>query len=581
MNTFFKKLQEVGAYKKIPIYAATVWAFIEVIDYFTHRYEWPEYIVDVSVVILVSVIPIVIIRLVFKAIGKWRWAEFLFQGLTVLMAGVFVFHFLTRPETKSKSEIALTENPTILVTPYQNVGDSLRDSYFTDGITSSVITELTKINQLSVLSESVSFKYKKETVDVAKLAEAGITYILQGKVQRAGKTIRVNSQLTNLSNNVQIWAGQLEGELTDIFSLQDKISHHIADALKIKLSSSEEKRMGSNITSNLEAYDYYLKGKYRINSVKQDDIDSAIHYFLAATKLDNNFAKAHAELSLAYTKRNHFITETKVNYIEKAYVEGEKALALDSTLAEVYYARAYESWTPQNKFPHEQVIRQLRKALVINPKYDDALNLLAKVFMHVGLLDKAKEALNQAAKVNPLNAYVLADISSYFFFKGDYPNVIKAFANVPKSYAEDPYWATEYYVALWSTGKRDAANKLLTENIKEKPNDLLYKIIHVVFLAEAGQKKEAQKILDELENFPNKESQALTFHHVTYFMGVAYAILGNNTKAIEWLRWTATNGFPSYVFFNSDPHLSGLKNDKRFTDLLEELKIQTLRFEQL
>jgi TolB-like protein len=580
MSSFFQKIQEIGTFKKVTIYAASAWAIIQVIDYFAHRYQWPESLVDLSVVVLIAAIPFLAIRLIFQALGKYRGMEILLLSANVLVAGFFMYHFLTKPERKTKADLSLVENPTILVTPYQSQNDE-KDSYFTDGVTSSIITELTKIGQLSVLSEAVTFKYKKKPVDVSQLAGAGINYLLQGKVQRIGNTVRVSSQLINLANNVQVWAGQLEGELTDIFKLQDKISQNIANALKVKLSASEEQRMGSNITSNIEAYDLYLKGKYRINSVRQEDIDSAIHYFSEAIGLDNNFAKAHAELSLAYTKRNHFITDTKVNYIENAYIEGEKALALDSTLAEVYYARAYESWTPQNKFPHDQVIKELGKALAINPKYADVLNLLAKVYMHVGLLDKGRESLLRATKANPLHAYALADFSSYYFFKGDYPNMLLAFTKVPKKYAEDPYWATEYYLALWNTGKRVEASKLLSEAMKKNPDDLLYKVINVIFLAEKGDKIQAQKLLAELENFPNKESQALSFHHVTYFMSVAYAILGNSTKAIEWLKWTAVNGFPSYTFFNSDPHLTGLKSDKRFNDLLEELHQQTNRYDQL
>jgi len=579
MNTFLKRLREIRAVRKITLFAAGAWGAIQVIDYFAHRYQWPELLVDLSVVGLLAAIPFLAIMLTFQALGKYRMIEVALLVANLVVAGFFAYHFVRKP-AKTVADHALVENPTILVVPYQGTSDD-KDSHFTDGVTSSIIGELTKIGQLTVLAERISFKYKDKPVDVAELADQGINYLLQGQVQRNGQTVRVSSRLTNLSSQVLLWAGQVEGELTDIFKLQDQIARDVAHALQVKLSASEALRLGSNITSNLEAYDHYLKGKFQMNSVRKEDLDSAIHNFSEAIRLDNRFAKAHAELSLAYAKRNHFVADSKINYIEKAYVEGEKALSLDSTLAEVYYARAYESWTAQNKFPHDQVIKDLVRALAINPKYADALNLLAKVYMHVGLLDKGHAALQRAIAATPLHGYALADISSYYFFKGDYPNMLAAFAKVPKQYAEDAYWATQYYITLWNSGKRTEATNLLTAARKKDPNDLLYKVTEVIFLAEQGDRVKAQKQLDELEHFPNKEAQAITFHHVTYFMGVGYALLGNRTKAVEWLRWTATNGFPSYTFFNSDPQLNALKADDRFSELLEELRGQMARYDEM
>lgn len=581
MRSLWSTIKDTGVIKKLTIYAAGAWAAIEVLDFFASRYEWSPSVVDVSVAVLVSLIPFLVIWILFSALGKLGWLKYSLLTANIVVAGFFVNHFLHKPRPLAKVT-ALDESASLLVLPFKAVGDSVRDTYFSEGVTSSLINELTRLGNLSVLSELVSASYRNKAIDLKELANSGVTHVIGGNVQKLGKTVRIMSQLIDTKTGLQVWADQFENDATDIFKMYDNISRNIVKALKIKLTGKELEVLNSEVTSNLLAYDLYLKAKFFINtSLREKNLDSAIHYLENAVALDPKFAKGYAELANVYAKHYMFITDLKTDYSAKAYVASEKALELDSTLAECYYARAYANWTPKNKFQHEKAIADLNKALKINPKYADALNQLAKIYLHIGLTDEGLEILKKAKRYDPLNGSVLGNISSAYFFKAEFEKMIEAARQIPPGIAAQPYYRTEYALALMKIGKDEEAEKIFLEGREKEPNDLEYKSTYAVFLAKHGRKKEAKQIMDELEKTPNKEDQALTFHHATYFMCVTYALLGENTKSLKWLTWTVENGFPSYTYITNDPFLASLKSDPNFVSLLNRLKTEWEGFRKL
>lgn len=571
MNKFFQSLQEKGIPQKFAIYGAGAWAVIEVLSFFVQRYHWPDIIIDLVVTFLLGLIPILFVQFWFTNAANPKPKYIIGSVFFIIMIFGLCWIFLTKKGNSKPIADSSSEN-TILVLPFHTDAEMSKGDYFAEGITSSIIAELSRIEGAVVFSEAVSRNYKSGEIDLNKInTETHTTYLVSGHLQRQGDKVKINVSLVKVANGLQIWADKFENNLTNIFQIQDDIAQRIRKSLSLNIGKNQS--YAGPKTRNIAAYDNYLKGKFHGNSGSESEIDTAIYFMKKAVEDDPKFAKAHAELSILYSKKNHLFAHPKINYNELAFLEGEKALSLDSTLAEVYYARGYYSWTAKNKFPHIETIKLCNKAIALNPRYYDAINLLAKIYIHVGLLDEARIQLKKSLSVNPLNGYALADLASIEYFLGKYPEATEAFKRVPNSYLEDAYWKTQKLIVMLQTGQKDLAMQEIKEKVNMNNKEPLFNSVYAVMLAHENKKEEAQQQIRIIEGIKDMEAQALTYHHVTYYLSVTYALLGDNEKAIKWLRWTAENGFPCYVFFKNDPLLQSLKQNKDFLKLLSEIEL--------
>src|SRR5213079_121605 len=158
------------------------------------------------------------------------------------------------------------EKPAIAVLPFNNMSGDPEQEYFSDGITEDIITDLSKVSGLSVVVRHTAFTYKNRPVNVQEVGrELGVDYVLEGSVRKAGARVRVTGQLINSKNGNHVWADRFDRELTDIFAIQDEITHAIVEQLKVKLHPQEQKSIAQAPTDNIEAYTYYLKGRDFLN----------------------------------------------------------------------------------------------------------------------------------------------------------------------------------------------------------------------------------------------------------------------------------------------------------------------------
>src|SRR5439155_8106283 len=154
------------------------------------------------------------------------------------------------------------ERPAVAVRPIINMSGDREQEYFSDGITEDIITDLSKVSGLFVVARNTAFTYKSKTVKVEQVGqELGIDFVLEGSVRKAGARVRVTGQLTSSKGGGHIWAERYDRDLTDIFAIQDEITHAIVEQLKVKLLPQEKKSIGQTPTDNVEAYTYYLRGR--------------------------------------------------------------------------------------------------------------------------------------------------------------------------------------------------------------------------------------------------------------------------------------------------------------------------------
>jgi len=450
----------------------------------------------------------------------------------------------------------------IAILPFQNVGGRPENEYFSDGMTESLITGLARVPGLLVIARNSAFQFKNRTSDERDVGKAlGVRYVLEGSVQRAGESLRVNAQLVDTGTGYHLWADKFDRPMKDIFALQDDISRHIIGSLQLALSPS---LAGTSVppTKSLEAYDAYLRGAHLLHQMNQAEQAQAIPLFEKAVALDPDFAVAHAALARAYISK-FFHIDADPALKSKAEAEIARSLALDPNLAEAYVARGDLAWTLANGFPHEEAIRDFRKALEINANLAEARRALGRVYMHVGLFDKARDEWEQALRTDPTDLWVIYRKAGLSLYDAQPKRALEELRKHPElANTQDAALAL-----LWL--KRDAeAEKVMDKVLRDRPETEMH-ATRAVLLARKGDARGAEEAIASAIRLGKGLGH---FHHAAYDIACAYAVMGRKNDALVWLRRTVADGFPCYPLFLKDPLLDPLRPDPAFQSFLGEMK---------
>src|SRR6478736_3191446 len=298
------------------------------------------------------------------------------------------------------------ERPSIAVLPFVNMSGDPEQEYFSDGITEDIITDLSKVSALFVVARNTAFTYKGKHVDVQEVAKRlGVNFILEGSVRKAGTRVRVTGQLINGKDSGHVWADRYDRDLTDIFAIQDEITHAIVEQLKVKLLPQEKKSIAQAPTANIEAYTFYLRGRQfmqrhsKSNYQLEAGIDTILATAAKALGLDDQLAEAHASRGLALSLGQRY---------EEATAEFERAIALDPNSFEAHYFYARACVT-QGKL--ERAATLFERAVENKPDDYQSLCLLIPVYRSLGRLKDSESAAHRGIErakneltVHPENA---------------------------------------------------------------------------------------------------------------------------------------------------------------------------------
>jgi Tfp pilus assembly protein PilF len=331
-----------------------------------------------------------------------------------------------------------------------------------------------------------------------------------------------------------------------------------------------------NLTSNLKALDYYKRGEFYHKKETYSDINEAIEYYKKAIKSDSLFAKAYSRLASAYMRKS-LSFDLNQKWEEEAYVAAEKALQLDQTLANPHIIQGQFFWSKSHNFAHEEAINEFKKALLKDPKSNNAYEQLSLVQFHIGLFDEALNNAKKSLELDPGNFRARRYIGETLMFNGDYKLSVIEFKKIPKYFAPQ---LTRTLLALnyFYLNEIDKSIKILNENMESSPNDPLSNSAIAIILASKGQNLEAQRKMDIA--LANSE-KLIHVHHIFYQLGIASALMNNKEIAVEWLKKAADMGFPNYPLFKSDPFLKNLIGYFEYEELLLELESKWNYFKTL
>jgi TolB-like protein/Flp pilus assembly protein TadD len=290
------------------------------------------------------------------------------------------------------------DRPSVAVLPFLDLSPAQDQEYFCEGIAEEILNSLTKIRQLRVAARSSSFRYTSEAGDVRKFGrELGVKAILEGSVRKSGDVIRVTAQLVNVSTGYHFWSKEFDRELKDIFAIQHEIASSITSSLLHTITPREAPEIRAPHNTDVNAYDFYLRGRQFFKRFRKVDIEHARQMFWKAIDLDPNFALAWSGYADCFSFLAMY-ADPKPAYITEAHTACKHALALAPDLAQAHASCGLASLVRRD---FEDAEKKFKSALELNPNLFEAYYYYGRARFHQGDMETAAELFRKAAEIDP------------------------------------------------------------------------------------------------------------------------------------------------------------------------------------
>lgn len=299
--------------------------------------------------------------------------------------------------------VMLSDRTSIAVLPFVNISGDDEQEYFADGMTEDLITDLSKISGLTVISRTSTSGYKGKKIDIREVGEAlGIQYVMEGSVRKAGERVRINAQLIDATTGGHLWAERYDGDLADIFSLQDQVLAKIVDSLALRLSEIERRRLAEKGTDSVTAHDLYLRGLFQESAFTREGNREARRLYEQALSIDPDYAMAYARIAniLELNARNGWSDDVPADFA-KALELAEKAVALDPQDPKLHWSLSRSISRLGTPEALERSIKSMERAIELDADFADAYAYLAVLYTGAGRASDGLKSVETAMRLNP------------------------------------------------------------------------------------------------------------------------------------------------------------------------------------
>jgi TolB-like protein len=530
--------------------------------------------------------------------------------LVLIVLGFFIVPMLLKPSGEIEKSIA--------VLPFNLLSDEPDKQYLADGMMDAITLHLSKIKDLRVLGRTSTEQYRdpaKTLTDIGK--ELDVSYLLEGSFQKFGDSVRLIVQLIKAGKEGHVWANNYDRLWKNVFFVQSEVAQAVARELYASISQEEKRLIEKLPTSNMAAYDLYLKANDYLNDYeKTRDLSSyhtAVNLYATALKIDSVFAKAYTGLASAYYDRYQWETYFKENYLDSMQFLANKALTIDDQLDEAYYLKGVY----YNDIGHnEEALNNFDNALKINPNYyaayerkgfvfdwassdfvkcidsyQKALNLirgdersallrnLASAYLEVGFINKAKYYFNEAFTLDNnqiANIHVLSGLAMYQEKFEEGLNFER------KSQEIDSTYLSRFLMMLGDEKEAYLIAVKIVEYYKKSGKLNLQESHRIGYaFSRVGKHEEAksyfkQQIKYSLESI-NLNRRLSKMYAAQYDLAATYAFLGDKGKVYKYLdEFNKRNNFSLWwiLFIKYDPLFASIRNEERFHKILQNMEIK-------
>jgi serine/threonine-protein kinase len=493
--------------------------------------------------------------------AKRHKVALLFTATTFILLAAVLSYWSFKEHRSSGGQIE-----TLAVLPFVNESGSPDLDYLSDGLSESLINSLSRLPNLAVKARSSVFRYKGKEIDPQQAAsELSVQAIINGRVIQRGDDLSLNVELVDARNGNQIWGDQYNRKLVDLAVLENQITNDISEKLRGQMTASQQKTLAKSSTDNSEAYQLYLKGRYHVLKLTLSEVQTGISYFQQAIAVDPTYALAYVGLADAY--RSSLVGDMPPNEVlQKAKDAAQKAIKIDDTLAEAHAELGFIIFW--HDWDWNAAESENKRALALDPNNEDAHLFYAHLLSNLGRHSEALQEVKRARELDPMNLRTAA-LEGQFLIHAGRPD--DSLARLQKTFEMAPDYYFAHLFAASAYIEKRMYGEAITEAEKARQFSGPTNSHPVGFLgfalAKLGKQQQARALLDEL-------LKASTERYVSpYNIALIYNGLDERDEALKWLEKAYELRDQRIVFLKVEPKWNNLRNEPRFKDLLNRLRL--------
>jgi adenylate cyclase len=457
----------------------------------------------------------------------------------------------------------------IAILPFLNRSAEPDSEYLSDGITDRIISDISRVPNLKVMGSGTVFGYKGRQIDPRKIGkELNVDAVASGSIARQGSMLIVQVEMVKVSDGSVLWADQYDRPMSSLLEIQADVSSKISEHLKLKLTGQQITKISEQSTSDPEAFELYLRGRYLWTKFTAEDQRKSIEYFKRAIEKDPDYSLAWAGLADAYgaMATNGYITPSEGFPTSKT--AALKAITLQPELAEGHHALGATLFFYDRDWNGAE--KEFQQAIRLNPNFVDAYCVYSYLLSSQGRNKDAIPKVRKAVELDPLNLKSMSDLSYGLYLSRDFDGSL---AQINKVLELDKNYETALNTLVYVYLEKrmfDRAIETGLRAVKVSQGSGIELATLGYAYGVAGREKESKELLKELKEIKEKKVQYVS----DFYLGHIYTGLGEKDLAFEWLMKSCVNwqGDWGMIFINA-PYSDSLRDDPRFAELLRCMKL--------
>jgi eukaryotic-like serine/threonine-protein kinase len=577
LGAFFSNLRRKRIIEILAAFIGGGWLIIEFVDrILVAHYHFPDRTIDITFITLLCALICTLL---------WRWfsgreeprkfkLELVLIPLVVLITVLLDINLILHLKGPEYESIPASKwKNSIAILPFENISPEEGQDYFCNGLTDDLITRLNNVKELKVIAKASAYSLKEKDVrDIGK--KLNVATVLAGGVRKAGNKLRITAQLISVADASLIWSDKYDRELKDVFAIQDGIATAIVDALRLKLTTQEKKKIAEHQIDNLAAYECYLRATREIDSYRQDALDPALRYLQNGVAMIGDNALLYAAIAHVYWQYVNLGAKQE-EYIEKAEEYVNKALSIDADFPTAHIVVGLIEQAFRGK--QKDAVRHFKKALASAPNESEALVWLANAYIqYAGKISAAVPLLEKLQQLDPLNPLLYNLLGARYYYEGRYDLALEPLHKGNQMHPGNIRILAYYAVALAHTKKVDEAFIIIDQMEKMSRDNGITKLMLMLKYALLGDKEKAFR-----EMTPDFQRSCKRDAHSSEVVAIAMSLLDAKKEAFDWLENAVNRGFINYpLLAEKDPWFANIRGEPRFKKLMERVKYEWEHFEE-